>query len=262
MIRSLWTAATGMAAQQLNLDVISNNLANVNTNGFKKSRVDFQDLVYQTLKPAGVAEAQGIEQPTGTQVGLGTRVVGTQKLFGQGEMKQTSNPLDVAIEGAGFFKILTPSGEIAYTRDGSFKPDSQGRLVTSDGFPLQPDITIPPETLEVSIGVDGTVSVMLPGQNQAQAQGQIQIARFSNPAGLMSIGRNLFKPTTASGEENLGTPSQNGFGALTSSMLELSNVQVVEEMVNMIVAQRAYETNSKSIQTADQMLELANNLRR
>lgn len=262
MIRSLWTASTGMAAQQLQLDVISNNLANVNTNGFKKSRVDFQDLVYQTLKAAGTTEAQGFQLPVGAQVGLGTKVVGIQKLFDVGEMKQTGNPLDVAIEGKGFFQIMTPAGDVAYSRDGSFKMDSQGRLVTSDGWPVQPEITIPPEAVEVAVGVDGTVSAILPGQAAAQQLGQIQLVKFANPAGLSSIGRNLFQVTDAAGQPETGTPGQTGFGGLTSGMVELSNVQVVEEMVNMIVAQRAYETNSKSIQTADQMLELANNLRR
>lgn len=261
MIRSLWTASTGMEAQQTQLDVISNNLANVNTNGFKKSRVDFQDLVYQTLRPAGATTAQGNELPTGEQIGLGTKAISIQKMFSTGELKQTGNSLDVAIEGQGFFQILTPSGDMAYTRDGSFKTDGQGRVVTSDGYQLQPEITIPAEATEITVGTDGTVTAVLPGQTTAQQIGQIQLVRFQNPAGLNSEGRNLFSPTSASGDPSTGTPGQGGFGTLTSGMLELSNVQVVEEMVNMIVAQRAYEINSKAITSADQMLQIANNLR-
>ena len=262
MIRSLWTASTGMAAQQLQLVVISNNLANVNTNGFKKSRVDFQDLIYQTLRPAGATEAQGVQSPTGEQVGLGTKAIAIQKVFSTGEFKQTGNPLDVAIEGSGFFQILMPSGQVGYTRDGSFKTDSQGRIVTSDGYLVQPEITVPADALETNVGVDGTVTVVVPGQSQPQQIGQIQLVKFQNPAGLSNQGRNLFSPTAASGEPVAGTPGQSGIGTLNSGILELSNVQVVEEMVNMIVAQRAYEINSKAIQGADEMLQIANNLRR
>ncbi len=262
MIRSLWSASTGMAAQQLQLDVISNNLANLNTNGFKKGRVDFQDLIYQTLRPSGTPQAQGVQLPLGEQIGLGTRAVAVQKLFNTGEFKHTGNPLDLAIEGQGFFQILTPSGEIAYTRDGSFKTDSQGRLVTSDGYLLQPEITLPPETGDVVVGVDGTVSVVFPGQIEAQLLGQIQLVRFPNPAGLANLGHNLFQRTGSSGEPITGIPGQDGLGAIASGILEMSNVQVVEEMVNMIVAQRAYEVNSKAVQSADEMLNIANNLRR
>jgi len=262
LIRSLWTAATGMAAQQLNIDVISNNLANVNTVGFKKSRVDFQDLLYQTTRAAGTVEAQGNQVPTGIQIGLGTRPAAVQKIFSQGDFQQTENPLDLVIEGDGFFQILMPSGKTAYTRDGTFKLDAQGRIVTSDGFPLDPQITVPPEAQSISVGSDGTVSVVLPGQTTPQEIGQIQIAKFPNPAGLTSEGRNLFTPTAASGEAVVDTPGMNGLGTLGRGFLEMSNVKVVEEMVNMIVAQRAYEINAKAIQTADEMLNIANNLRR
>ena len=262
MIRSLWTAATGMEAQQLNIDVISNNLANVNTAGFKKSRVDFQDLLYQTLRSAGTTEAQGAQVPTGIQVGLGTRAAAIQKVFSQGDFQQTENPLDLVIEGGGFFQIQLPSGSMAYTRDGTFKLDAQGRMVTSDGFPLDPQITIPAEATAISIGSDGTVSVTLPGQNAPQEIGQIQIAKFSNPAGLTNAGRNLLQVSAASGEPIVDTPGLNGLGTLSHGFVEMSNVKVVEEMVNMIIAQRAYEVNAKAIQAADEMLNIANNLRR
>jgi flagellar basal-body rod protein FlgG len=251
-----------MAAQQLNMDVISNNLANVNTPGFKKSRVDFQDLLYQTLRSAGSTEAQGVEVPTGIQIGLGTTPAATTKIFSQGDFQQTENPLDIVIEGDGFFQILLPDGKTAYTRDGTFKLDSQGRIVNSDGFPLDPEITIPAEATSISIGSDGTVSVTLPGQTAPQELGQIQIAKFLNPAGLENAGRNLFLATKASGDPIIDTPGNNGLGRLASGFIEMSNVKVVEEMVNMIVAQRAYEVNSKAIQTADEMLSIANNLRR
>ncbi len=262
MIRSLFTAATGMAAQQLNIDVISNNLANVNTAGFKKSRVDFQDLLYQTLRPAGTTQAQGVQVPTGVQVGLGTRAAAIGRIFTQGDFQQTENPLDLVIEGDGFFQVLMPSGSIAYTRDGTFKLDAQGRLVTSDGYPLDPEISIPAESTSVSVGADGTVSVLLPGQSAPQELGKIGIAKFPNPAGLSSLGRNLLQNTAASGDAVIGSPGENGLGTLGHGFIEMSNVKVVEEMVNMIVAQRAYEVTSKAIQTSDEMLNIANNLRR
>ncbi len=262
MIRSLFTAATGMAAQQLNIDVITNNLANVNTAGFKKSRVQFQDLLYQTLKPAGVADAQGAQVPTGIQIGLGTRPAGVQKIFTQGDFQQSSSPLDLVVEGDGFFQVQMPNGETAYTRAGQFNIDGQGRLVTSDGYALTPEIAIPAEATSVSVGSDGTVSVMLPGQSAPQEIGNIQLAKFANPAGLMNLGRNLFTVSAASGEPVVDTPGMNGLGTLASQMVEMSNVNVVEEMVNMITAQRAYEINSKAIQTSDEMLSTANNLRR
>jgi len=262
MIRSLWTAATGMAAQQVNIDIISNNLANVNTSGFKKSRADFQDLLYQNLRAAGTTEAQGSQVPTGIQVGLGTRLAAVQKIFTQGDFKETGNPLDLVIEGDGFFQVLMPNGETAYTRDGSFKLDAQGRIVTSDGYPLQPEIAIPTEATSISVGSDGTISVTIPGQNAPQEVGQLQIVKFINPAGLTSIGRNLLTQSAASGDPVVDTPGLNGLGTLAHGFVEMSNVQVVEEMVNMITAQRAYEINSKAIQTADEMLGIANNLRR
>ena len=262
MIRSLWTAATGMAAQELNIDVISNNLANVNTAGFKKSRVDFQDLLYQTIRTAGTTEAQGAQAPTGIQVGLGSQTGSVQKLFTQGDFHQTENPLDLVIQGDGMFQITMPDGTLAYTRDGTFKLDGQGRMVTSDGFPLEPQITIPPEATSISVGSDGTVSVTMSGQATPQEIGTIQIAKFLNPAGLTSAGRNLHMPTAASGDPTVDTPGMNGLGTLASGFYEMSNVKVVEEMVSMIVAQRAYEVNAKAIQTSDEMLNIANNLRR
>ncbi len=262
MIRSLWTAASGMQAQSLNIDVISNNLANVNTAGFKRSRADFQDLLYETLRDAGTPSADGTEVPAGIQIGHGTRPVAVQKQFLQGDYQQTQNELDMAIEGDGFFQVLQPSGEIGYTRDGAFKMDSEGRIVTSDGFFLEPEITIPADAVSLSIGIDGTVSVLQSGQSQPTEIGTVNIARFVNPAGLHAIGRNLFMPTSSSGDAIVGTAGEDGFGTISQGFLEMSNVSVVDEMVKMISAQRAYEINSKSIQAADEMLQMANNLRR
>jgi len=259
-MRALWTAATGMQAQQLTLDVISNNLANVQTAGFKRSRVDFQDLVYEMLQAPGAASAQGQEIPAGFQVGHGSRAVATQRLFIKGDLQQTGNPLDLAIEGDGFFQVQQPTGDIAYTRAGAFKKDSQGRLVTSDGFTLDPEITLPQNATSVTVGVDGTVSVTIAGQQQPQTVGQIQLARFTNPAGLESLGRNLFTPTQSSGDATQGTPGQDGLGTLIQGFVESSNVNVVEEMVGLIVTQRAYEINSRAIRTADDMMQTANNL--
>jgi len=259
-MRALWTAATGMQAQQLTLDVVSNNLANVQTAGFKRSRVDFQDLVYEILQAPGAASAQGQEIPSGFQVGHGSRAVATQRLFIKGDLQQTGNTLDLAIEGDGFFQIQQPSGETAYTRAGAFKKDSQGRMVTSDGFTLNPEITLPQNATSVTVGVDGTVSVTIAGQQQPQQVGTIQLARFTNPAGLQSLGRNLFIPTQASGDATQGTPGQDGLGTLIQGFVESSNVNVVEEMVGLIVTQRAYEINSRAIRTADEMMQTANNL--
>jgi flagellar basal-body rod protein FlgG len=259
MIRALFTAGTGMQAQQLNLDVVANNLANVNTAGFKRSRVDFQDLLYQTMRPAGTRTSGGGEVPTGVQVGHGTRPVATQKIFAQGNFQQTDNPLDVVIEGEGFFQVLRADGSTAYTRAGSFKRDSQGQIVTSDGLVLQPAVTIPPDTVLISIGPDGTLSVTAATAGaQPQQLGQIELARFANPAGLNAVGRNLFVSTAASGTAQTGTPGQQSFGSISQGFLESSNVSVVEEMVAMIAAQRAFEVNSKAIRTADEMLQLAN----
>ncbi len=262
MMRSLWTAASGMTGQQFKIDTVSNNLANVNTTGFKKSRVDFQDLLYQTVRFAGTPVTAGAQVPTGIQIGHGVRPVATQKIFSQGTFQQTDNPLDIVVEGDGFFQILLPDGNVRYTRDGAFKRDSDGRVVSSDGFPLEPELIIPDDAMDVSVGSDGTVSVMRPGANQPENIGQLELARFVNAAGLKSEGRNLFTATAASGNAIVGVPGLDGFGALAQGFLEMSNVQVVEEMVSMIVAQRAYETNSKAIQASDDMLQTANNLRR
>ena len=259
-MRALWTAATGMQAQQLTLDVVANNLANVQTAGFKRSRVDFQDLVYETLQAPGAASAQGQEIPSGFQVGHGSRAVATQRLFIKGDLQQTGNTLDLAIEGEGFFQIQQPNGDLAYTRSGAFKKDSQGQLVTSDGFVVDPAITIPQNALTVTVGVDGIVSVTVPGQAQPQQVGTLQLARFINPAGLLSQGRNLFIPTQASGDPTTGTPGQDGFGTLLQGFVEGSNVNVVEEMIGLITSQRAYEINSRAIRTADDMMQTANNL--
>jgi len=259
-MRALWTAATGMQAQQLTRDVVANNLANVQTAGFKRSRVDFQDLVYETLQAPGATSAQGQEVPSGFQVGHGSRAVATQRLFIKGDLQQTGNPLDLAIEGEGFFQIQQPSGETAYSRAGAFKKDSQGRVVTSDGFPVEPEITIPANALSVAVGVDGTVSVILPGQQQPQQVGTIQLVRFINPAGLQGQGRNLFIATQASGDATPGTPGQDGLGTLLQGFVEGANVNVVEEMVGLITSQRAYEINSRAIRTADEMMQTANNL--
>lgn len=262
MMRALWSAASGMTAQQLNVDTIANNLANVNTAGFKRQRVDFQDLMYQSMKLPGSPAASGVEVPTGIQVGLGTRAAATTKLFGQGTFQNTGNPLDLCIEGDGFFQVLTPDGDVAYCRAGAFKQDSNGNLVTSDGNPLEPPITIPADAESISIGGDGTVAVILAGDTNPQEVGQITLARFANPAGLLNTGHSLYTVTAASGAAQVGTPGSGGYGQVTQGVLELSNVEVVEEMVNMISAQRAYEANSQAIKIADDMLQLANNVRR
>jgi flagellar basal-body rod protein FlgG len=262
MIRSLWTAASGMQAQTLNIDVISHNLANVGTTGFKRSRADFQDLLYATLRSAGSSSTADTEVPTGIQVGHGTRPAAVQKIFIQGDYQQTQNQLDLAIEGDGFFQILQPDGETAYSRAGAFKLDGEGRVVTSDGLVLQPEIVVPADTTSIAIGIDGTVSVMLAGETEATEIGTVELARFVNPAGLNSIGRNLFLPTTASGDALAGQPGQEALGTLSQGYLEMSNVSVVDEMVNMISAQRAYEISSKAIRTADEMLQMANQLKR
>jgi flagellar basal-body rod protein FlgG len=251
-----------MQAQALNLDVISNNLANVNTSGFKKSRADFQDLLYENIRPSGVASSVGTEVPTGIQLGHGSRPAAVQKIFLQGDYQHTGNNLDLAIEGDGFFQILQPNGDVAYSRAGAFKVDSEGRIVTSDGFLIEPEITIPQDTISISIGTDGTVSVLQSGQATPSEIGTIELGRFINPAGLRSIGRNLFLQTSASGDVITGTAGEDGFGTISQGFLEMSNVNAVEEMVNMIVAQRAYEINSKAIQTSDEMLQIANNVKR
>jgi flagellar basal-body rod protein FlgG len=262
MMRSLWTAATGMKAQDFNISVISNNLSNVNTAGFKKSRPDFQDLLYQTLREAGTPVADGLEVPNGIQAGMGVRPVATQKIFSQGDFQQTENPLDLTIEGKGFFKVLMPDGSTAYTRDGAFKLDSTGTLVTSDGFHVQPEIVVPQDSIGISVGIDGTVTAKFGNGQPDQNLGQINIVRFINPAGLKNTGRNLLVETEASGSPIEGIPGEDGRGTIQQGYLEMSNVKVVDEMVAMIVAQRAYEANSKAISTSDQMLAIANQLKR
>ena len=262
MLRALYTAATGMQAQQINIDTIANNIANVNTTGFKQGRAEFQDLLYQNIRPAGTASSASTEYPVGLQLGLGTRPVATDRNYRQGDFRQTDNPLDLVIEGKGFFQVRTPSGELAYTRDGSFHLSQTGAVVTADGSPLEPQITIPADAQAIVVGSDGTVSVTQPGQAAAQQVGTIQIANFQNPSGLNGIGRNLFLPTSSSGTAATGAPGENGLGRLNQGFLEQSNVNVVEEMVNMIVAQRAYEVNSKAIRVADDMLSQVNNLSR
>lgn len=262
MLRSLFIAATGMEAQKLNMDVISNNLANVNTVGFKKSRADFQELLYQDLRTAGAASAEGAQIPSGIQIGLGVKPVAVQKLFLQGDFVNTGNSLDLVIEGDGFFQITKPDGEIAYTRSGAFKLDSEGRVVNSDGYPLEPGITIPANTLSITVSSDGKVSVIQAGTPTPTEIGQIELARFINPGGLKAIGKNLFSPTAASGEATTGNPATEGLGTIAQGFIEMSNVNVVEEMVNMIISQRAYEINSKAVQASDEMLQVANNLKR
>jgi flagellar basal-body rod protein FlgG len=255
MIRSLWISKTGLDAQQTNVDVIANNLANVSTNGFKRSRAVFEDLLYQTLRQPGSQSSQQTQVPTGLQVGTGVRPVATERVHTQGNLQQTGNALDVAINGQGFLQVQMPDGTTAYSRDGSLHVDSQGQVVTSNGYALQPAITIPANAIKIDIGADGTVSVTQPGQANAANVGSIQLANFVNPAGLQSVGQNFYLETAASGTPQTGTPGTNGLGLLSQGYVETSNVNVVEELVSMIQAQRAYEINSKAIQTSDQMLQ-------
>jgi flagellar basal-body rod protein FlgG len=263
MIRALYSAASGMNAQQTNVDNIAHNLANANTAGFKTRRAQFQDLLYQNIVQPGASAGQQTVVPTGLQVGLGTRTSSNEIIFTQGNFSQTDNPLDLVIQGQGFFQVRRPSGEIAYTRAGSFHLDRDGNMVTSDGDALDPQITIPPDAQSVTIAADGTVSYIQPGQNAAQIAGQIQLAGFQNPAGLNSLGHNLYMPTDASGEPTVGNPGgQEGLGTLLQGYQEQSNVSVVEEFINLIVAQRAYEANSKVVKAADEMYQQVNNLTR
>jgi flagellar basal-body rod protein FlgG len=255
MIRSLWIAKTGLDAQQTQMDVIANNLANVSTNGFKGSRAVFEDLLYQTLRQPGAQSSQQTQIPSGLQIGTGVRPVATERLMTQGNLSQTGNQLDVAISGAGFFQVLMPDGTTAYTRDGSFQTDSQGQLVNSSGFPIQPNLTIPANSLSVTIAQDGTVSVTQAGVTAPVQIGNLQLATFINPAGLQSMGSNLYQETASSGTPSTTVPGTNGSGLLNQNYVETSNVNVVEEMVNMIQTQRAYEINSKAITTSDQMLQ-------
>ena len=260
MLRGMWSAASGMAAQQMTIDVIANNLANVNTTSFKKSRAEFQDLMYQTLSQAGSITEEGGQIPTGISVGMGTMPVGVQKQFMQGDFKETKNELDIAIEGSGFFRVLSNDEEL-YTRAGNFKLDTDGNIVTPNGEPLQPGFTVPTDTVSITIDKDGTITVFDP-TGVGSSVGAIELYSFTNPAGLISLGRNLYRPTDASGEALVGTPGSDGMGTLIQGFVEMSNVDVVEEMVGMIMAQRAYEINSKAIQTADSMLQVANNIKR
>jgi flagellar basal-body rod protein FlgG len=254
MIRSLWIAKTGMDAQQTQLDVISNNLANVGTTGFKHSRVAFEDLLYQNLRQSGANSTQQTQLPTGLQVGTGVAAVATETMFDQGNLQQTSNQFDLAINGGGFFQVQMPDGTTAYTRDGSFQVNATGQLVTAAGFTVTPAITVPAGAQSVTIGQDGTVTVMLQGKPTPQTIGTLQLATFINPPGLQASGQNLFLETAASGTPSANTPGTNGLGTIQQGYVETSNVNVVSELVNMIQTQRAYEMNSKAIQTTDQML--------
>src|ERR1700710_777549 len=254
MMRSLWIAKTGMEAQQTQLDSISNNLANASTNGYKQSHAVFEDLMYQNLRQAGANSSDQTTLPTGLQLGLGTRAVATSRSFSQGNLQQSSNPLDVAVSGQGFFELQMPDGTTGYTRDGSFQLSSTGQIVTNNGYTVQPGITVPANATSVTIANDGTVSVVLPTQAAPQTVGKIGIASFINPAGLDPKGQNIYLETAASGTPNTGTAGQNGLGTIQQGFVETSNVNVVEELVGMIQTQRAYELNSKAIKTSDDML--------
>jgi flagellar basal-body rod protein FlgG len=254
MIRSLWIAKTGLDAQQTQLDVTSNNLANVSTNGFKRARAVFEDLLYQTLRQPGASSSAQTQIPSGLQIGTGVRPVATERIFTQGNLTQTGNSLDIAIQGEGFFQIQMPDGTLAYTRDGAFQKDSQGQIVTANGYPLSPAITIPSNAQSITIGTDGVVTVLQSGSSTPVQVGQVQLASFVNSGGLQSMGQNLFLETASSGTATPNTPGTNGVGLLNQGYVETSNVNAVEELVNLITTQRAYELNSRAIQTSDQML--------
>jgi flagellar basal-body rod protein FlgG len=260
MIRSLWTGTTGMNAQQLNIDVIANNLANVTTTGFKKSRADFQDLMYQIMKVPGSQSSADTTSPTGIQVGLGVRPAAVQKIFTEGDLIQTGNELDVAIEGAGFFQVEMPNGTTAYTRAGAFKRDGDGRITNSDGYPIAPAITIPDGSRQITISETGILSAIIGADNTSTEIGALETVTFTNNSGLTAIGRNLFIESAASGTAQAAAPGDDGYGTLAQNYLEGSNVNIVEEMALMITTQRAYEINSKSIQTSDEMMQTTNNL--
>lgn len=264
MISTLWTAATGMKTQQTNIDVTSNNLANVNTGGFKKTKVNFSDLMYRQMREPGDQNEQGGQVAVGVELGHGSKVASTQKIFTAGNIQETGNPLDLLIEGEGFFRIEKPDGSYAYTKNGSFNRDSEGNIVTSEGYLLDSDVDeIPEDTTNISITADGQVNAEIAGDSgDIEELGEITLYRFANPAGLNSAGNNLFEETPATGDPQEGTPGEDGFGTLSQGFLEMSNVKVVEEMVNMISAQRAYDVNSKAIQSADEMLKTANQLKR
>lgn len=254
MIRSLWTAKTGLDAQQTHLDVITHNLANISTNGYKRHRAVFEDLLYQNMRQPGAQSTQQTQVPSGLLIGVGVRTVSTEHLHTQGSLQRTEGPLDIGINGSGFFQIQMPDGTLAYTRDGAFQRDGTGQMVTSSGYLLSPPITIPDNALNITISRDGIVNVMLPGQAQPQNVGNIQLATFVNPGGLQSVGENLYLETASSGGPTPNTPGSNGAGVLNQGMVETSNVNVAEELVNMIQTQRAYELNSRAIQTSDNML--------
>ncbi len=262
MLRALSTASTGMEAQQTFIDNVANNLANVNTPGYKRGRVAFEDLLYERVNTFGASEATGGGQPLASQVGHGVRLAGIQKVFAQGTTRETDNPLDLMIDGDGFFQIQMPDGSIAYTRDGSFNIDADGNIVKASGYLMAPNIAIPRETRQIDVKGDGTLSAVLASDPTPQSLGRLEIVRFVNPAGLEAIGHNLYRETAASGPPIPGSPGEEGFGTITSGFLEMSNVNVIEEMIAMITAQRAYELNSKAIQTADEMLDGVNQLKR
>jgi flagellar basal-body rod protein FlgG len=259
MQRALWSAATGMQAQQMRIDTIANNLANVNTSGFKRSRAEFQDLIYQTITTPGAASSNSTSRPAGIQLGLGSKPSSIKRIFGQGDFKTTGNSLDVAISGRGFFKVILPDGSTAYTRDGSFTTNENGEMVNAQGYQLDPPVVLPPDTLSFDIGGDGTVTVRQPGSEPTQV-GQIELANFVNPSGLESLGGNLYLPTNASGTALDGTPGLDGLGRLEQGFLEVSNVSIVTELVDMIAAQRAYEMSSKAIKASDEMMQELNSL--
>ncbi|MEO7191700.1 MAG: flagellar basal-body rod protein FlgG [Vicinamibacterales bacterium] len=260
MIRALYTAASGMNAQQTNIDNVAHNLANVNTTGFKKSRVEFEDLVYQEIRAAGASASATTEAPVGLDMGLGTRAVATSRNFSAGNLRASGGPLDLAIQGEGFFKVSLPNGTTGYTRAGTFHLDSQGTIVTSEGYSVEPQITVPSTATSVSISKDGIVSATIPGQGASQQLGTLELATFANNGGLRPLGGNLFEPTSASGEAESGAPGTDSRGTLVQGFVEDSNVSVVEEMVNMIIGQRAYEANSRVVKAADEMLGQVNNL--
>jgi len=260
MIRAMSTAASGMDAQQTKLDVTANNIANVSTSGFKKSRAEFADLMYQTIREPGTATGQGTSAPTGTQVGMGVRTVATQRQHSMGDLQQTGNPLDMAIEGRGFFEVELPNGDKAYTRNGAFKIDAEGAMVNADGYKLTSEIVVPPDAQSVAIGADGTVTAIVPGESTPTELGQIQLAMFANPTGLAASGKTLYRQTAASGTAVLATATTEGSGGLAQGSLEMSNVKVVEEMIDLISGQRAYEINSRVISAADEMLQRTSNL--
>jgi len=262
MIRALFTAASGLQAQQMNTDIVANNIANANTPGFKRDRINFQDLLYQTMRRAGQSTLTGSMVPSSLRVGSGVRPIATQKIFLTGAAEQTGNPLDLMINGDGLFQVTMADGTAAYTRDGTFKVDSEGSIVTADGLKIEPAITIPADAVRVEVASDGSVSVLVGADTTLTQVGQIQLVRFQNPAGLETIGQNLFKQTDASGDPVTGTAGEAGFGQIAQGFLEMSNVSIVEELIQLIVSQRAFETNSRAVSVADQLLSISNNLGR